>query len=275
MRLSVTLTCQYDSPFSPFAASNFDEGLKWAATCGLDGVELCIADYNDMSVAKKAETLNKKLAEYGLACPTISTGQAFGRENIALASENEDSRDLAINRLIMHIDAASILGSRVTIGLIRGKAEGLRQKDAASRMVSALGILLVHAQKKGVTLLIEPMNRYETTFINNASEAVQFLALMDNPINLQILWDTFHANIEETDFTHPINKMGKSLGHVHFADSNRFFPGFGHIDFEAIGKALKEIRYNGWLSLECLDKPEHNTIINHTPALIERLKSWG
>ena len=244
MKLSATIAYQYDSPFSPFAPQDFEQGLDWAVKSQLDGVEICISDYHDVSPG----TLAKKLGVLGLFCSTISTGQAFGREDISLAHPDESRRATAVVRIKQHIDAAAVLKSRVTIGLLRGKGD-------IGVFAESLRTCLEYAEKNDICLLLEPINRYETNLINSTNDAIEFLELMGNPSNLKILWDIFHANIEDTVFADTIRAMGLKLGHVHLADSNRGFPGSGHIDFDAIFAELEKIGYKDWLSFECLNMP--------------------
>ena len=244
MKLSATIAYQYDSPFSPFAAQDFEQGLDWAVKSELDGVEICISDYHNVD----SGALTKKLEALGLLCSTISTGQAFGREDISLTHPDKSRRAQAVTRIKQHIDAAAILKSRVTVGLLRGSGD-------IDVFTESLHPCLEYADKNSVCLLLEPINRYETGLINNANDAINFLELMGCPPNLKILWDTFHANIEDAAFADAIHAMGSKLGHVHLADSNRGFPGSGHIDFTAIFTELDNIGYKGWLSFECLNMP--------------------
>ena len=247
MKLSATLAYQYDSPFSPFSPRDFEQGLDWAVKSELDGVEICISDYHNVDPG----TLAKKLEVLGLFCSTISTGQAFGREDISLTHPDKNRRALAIARVNQHIDAAAILKSRVTIGLLRGRGD-------IGVFAESVRPCLEYAEKNDVCLLLEPINRYETNLINSTNDAINFLERMGNPPNLKILWDIFHANIEDASFADVICAMGSKLGHVHLADSNRGFPGSGHIDFVAIFTQFGTIGYTDWLSFECLNMQVHD-----------------
>ena len=104
-------------------------------------------------------------------------------------------------------------------------------------------------------MLIEPINRYETNFINNAQQALELIDEINRPA-VKLLVDTFHMNIEEVDLCETITKMNGALGYVHFADNNRLAPGKGHIDFPAIFKALINSNYHGFISAEILPMPD-------------------
>jgi 5-keto-L-gluconate epimerase len=107
----------------------------------------------------------------------------------------------------------------------------------------------------GVTLLLEPINRYETNFVNTAAEGIALLEEIGEP-SMKLLLDTFHMNIEERTLAGALRAAGDRLGYVHIADSNRRAPGQGHIDFPAVMSALDAIAYRGMLVAEILPLPD-------------------
>ena len=121
-------------------------------------------------------------------------------------------------------------------------------------------------------LAVEPINRYETTLINNVAEG---LALIDRVAaeNLGLLFDTFHANIEEPSLQESLVAAGDRLFHVHVADSNRWHPGAGHVDFagflDALGSSVRPV-YEGFISGEFLPQPDADTAARNA---ISRLRS--
>ena len=106
------------------------------------------------------------------------------------------------------------------------------------------------AKKAKCTVLVEPLNRYETHWINRLEQAVAIVRRVRSD-RVQIMADFFHMNIEEADIPASIKKAGKYIAHVHLADSNRVLPGLGHIDFASGFAALKEVGYKGFMALEC------------------------
>ena len=106
-----------------------------------------------------------------------------------------------------------------------------------------------YAEEKGIVLAIEPINRYETFLVNTAEEGLKFMAEVNSPA-VKIHLDVFHMNIEEANPTEAIKRCRKFLVNLHIADSNRTAVGDGHIDFKGIMRALKEINYQGPLTLE-------------------------
>lgn len=268
MRFSATVTLQYDTPFSPYPAREYEDALIWLKKSGFDGAEICISDYCNLDIKQ----ISKQLQAHQLDCSTISTGQARGRENISLLQEGE-GKQIAIHRLKEHIDAAALLGSKVTLGLLRGRAADTEGKK---RLADSLTDVLIYAQKKNVVILIEAINRYETNVLNTAWETRDFIEnqLEGNP-NVGILWDTFHANIEDARLEETISVMGNRLKHVHMADSNRMFPGYGHLDFEEIFQLLNDFGYEEYCSFECLNLPDIMTVRQNAEPFISWARQIG
>ena len=126
---------------------------------------------------------------------------------------------------------------------------GMKEKgDEALRSLAAA------ASAQGVGLLLEPINRYETRVFNTVDGAAQFVAA-EKLSNVKVLADTYHMNIEEVDITETVRTHLNQIGYIHVADSNRRFPGAGHVDFAALLSCLQEHDYNGVVGVEILPLP--------------------
>jgi D-psicose/D-tagatose/L-ribulose 3-epimerase len=101
----------------------------------------------------------------------------------------------------------------------------------------------------GVTIAIEPLNRFETYFLNTAADSVRLCDEINHP-HVGILFDTFHANIEEKDIGQAYRTVGRHLKHVHTCENDRGTPGSGHVEWPAVFAALRDIQYDGWLTIE-------------------------
>lgn len=103
----------------------------------------------------------------------------------------------------------------------------------------------------GIDLYIEPVNRYETHFINTLADAAKVRRRIKDHPHIRLAADLFHMAMEEDSIAGALREYGGDLGYVHLADSNRRLPGQGMIDFAAVGAALKAAGYDGWLALAC------------------------
>lgn len=131
-----------------------------------------------------------------------------------------------------------------------------------------------YAQKKGVIVILEPINRYETILLNRGDEVYDFIVNdLGNPDSIGILWDLFHANIEDRDFAQTIAEIGPKIKHVHVADSNRAFPGYGHTDLDSIFKLLYEAGFEEYASFECFNRPSVQTVLEETAPWVEHIRA--
>lgn len=269
MKIGVSLSPEL-SKFGPLLfAGNLGKGLQTARDLGYTGVELSLRNSPDID----QEQLITTLKEMKLKVYAIATGQSYIHDNYSLYSAEDEKRQKAIKRIKGHVDFAARLGSMVIIGGIRGKIEDKGQDLAEQRYKGnqALTISTKYAREKSVTLLLEPLNRYETNVINTLEEGLEIIEDIGCD-NLRILPDTFHMNIEERSIEESLIRAKNYIEYIHFADSNRLAPGFGHISFERILSTLSEIGYNGVIGIEVLPKPDDfqaaQQAIRHINSLI-------
>lgn len=253
-------------------AGNLDMGLKNAKDLGYQGVELSLLDSKNVD----HKWLSARLEELNLKAFAIATGQSYINDGYSLFAALESNRLNAVERLKGHIDLALKLGSMVIIGGIRGRltesADDRKLDEAKGKL--ALGECLKYAEERNVILLIEPINRYETNLINTLQEGIELIEELGF-YNLKLLPDTFHMNIEEKSMEESIIEAKRYIGYIHFADSNRWAPGFGHTDFGSILSILAKINYKNAIGVEILPKPDDftaaSTAINHIKAYTKNL----
>src|SRR5215472_7510020 len=130
-----------------------------------------------------------------------------------------------------------------------------RTEDEWKWAVEGLQVAAQQARKVDVTLCVEPLNRFETYFLNTLSDAAQLVCDVGES-NVLVHFDTFHANIEERHPADSLRAVAKMLGHVHVSENDRGIPGTGHNDWRGILSALKEVRYDGWMTIESFAQPE-------------------
>ena len=118
-------------------------------------------------------------------------------------------------------------------------------------------------------MAIEPINRYETGLINTVASGLRLVDTIGLD-NVGLLLDTFHMNIEEPSMIESMVAAGERLFHFHVADSNRWYPGAGHIDFNAIFSTLNSVGYQGFVSAEILPLPDPDTAAMKTVEYMRR-----
>lgn len=255
MKLSITMANDAGEMAPIVLRGDYTENIKKASELGYDCVEIHVNNPKTLDV----EQILKACRKYNIDVSTIGTGMGYVIDGLSFTSPDEDIREKAVKRILDHIDVAEKLEAGVIIGSMRGVIPDSREfKKYKEYAVECTKKCLEKAESKKVTLLIEAINRYETNFINTAAEGMEFI-LQFNSEFLKLHLDTFHMNIEEDDIAKSIILAGKHLGHIHFADSNRWYPGKGHIAFDEIIKALKQINYKGVIAFECLPLPNPET----------------
>lgn len=270
MKISLTISSPGPKWAPILFRGDYAECISRAAAIGYKAAELHIRDPK----AVDRHLILRSVEKTGVTISTIGTGQAYGEDRILFTSLDETVRKAAVRRIQDQIDFASELGAKVIIGLIKGPLpEGEPDRAAAkAKAIDGLRECAQYAEKLNVRLLLEAINRYETNFLNTAEEADQFLKQIGSTaIGLHL--DTFHMNIEEVSIEDAIGKHAKRLMHMHLADSNRWTPGMGHLDFKSILSTLREAGYQGYLGLECLPMPDAQTAAEQAFQYLEELLS--
>lgn len=269
MKLSVVLSTQQ----TQFQAASFSGSLAKnvadIAEMGYDGVELAIRDPMLVDV----DALEALTREHGLRVPAIGTGQAWNEEKLSFTDPDESVRRAAIERVKSHVPLAARFNAVIIIGLLRGIIKpSITQEQGMAWVCEALQECSTAAKPYGVRLALEPINRYETTLVNSVAHG---MALIDRvgADNFGLLLDTFHMNIEEPDILQSISTCGDRIFHFHVADSNRWYPGAGHLDFSGILSRLQSTGYDGFVSGEFMPLPDPLTAARENFARLRAILS--
>ena len=154
------------------------------------------------------------------------------------------------------IDLAGDFGQLINVGRTRGFVGAEQTRDEAEQLfIETSQRICDIAAAKGVTIIIEPVNRYEINFVNNLDEGAELLAKVGRE-NLGLMPDVFHMNIEDAQIGASLVKHADLVKYIHFADSNRWAPGWGHLDFNEVFDALHTAGFTGWSSIEILPVPD-------------------
>ena len=265
-KLSIVLSVQPTGFDAVAFKGGFEVNVAEIAGMGYDGVELAIRDPGLVD----AESLLATVRRHGLAVPAIGTGQAWADEGLSFTDLDPEVRRAAIDRIKGHIPFAARAGAVIIIGLVRGTVNpDPGREQAMDWLAEALQECCAAAAPRGVRLALEPINRYETTLISTVAHGLDLIERV-GAANLGLLLDTFHMNIEEPSIEESIRLAGDRIFHFHVADSNRWYPGGGHLDFVGILEALARTDYAGHISGEFLPFPDEKTAAREAILCLRR-----
>ena len=232
-----------------------------AAKLGFDGVELFTSE-------AYAEGLDEILQSTGLELAAVGTGAGKVIHGLTLIDVDNSKRRQAIDFVKEMIDFGANFGAPAIIGSMQGTHSG--DKEVSIQLLKeSLEELGDYAHAKNVSLLYEPLNRYETNLFNRLDESAEFLKTLKTE-GVMILADLFHMNIEEVDMAQAIRDVSEYIGHVHFADTNRHAIGLGHLDVPPIAKALKDIPHEFFVSAEAFYYPDPDFAAEQTIKSFKR-----
>ena len=227
-----------------FDQSNFGL-LPTIKEAGFDGVEIPLLRPKELQAA----SIRKAVEANGLetnCCTALVDGHS-------LISDSPDIRRRTQQHLRDVAKAAAEAGAKIVcgplyspVGYLPGRRRTGDEWKWAVEGFQAVGETLAAHQ---VTFAIEPLNRFETYFLNTAADAAQLAKEIGHP-NIGILFDTFHANIEEKNIAAGYTTIGPYLKHVHTCENDRGIPGSGHVEWKEVFQALRSLDYDGWLTIE-------------------------
>jgi len=234
---------------------------------GYEGIE-----FGGRGLAERVEEIKRATADSPVKPSTICGGYRG-----VLLSPNREERELAIKDIRELLFVAAEIGA---VGLIFIPLFGPPQIPDLSPYKSAVDLekelllelmadLAKDAERTGTTLLLEPLNRYETHLVRTLAHAVELASRINSP-GLKIMADFFHMSIEEQDIPQSIREAGDWIYHVHLADSTRLLPGYGHTDFRAGFAALKEVGFDKYMAVECGIPGEKEVELPKSAAYLRR-----
>ncbi len=212
---------------------------------GYDGVELPAFDLND----EKFRAVGAKLDELGLDRTAVTVCTADANP----VSPDAAIRAAALAHLKKAIDVCAIAGVTHICGPIHsalGEFTGQgRTEDEWNYAKDILAQAADYAQASNITLVVEFLNRFECYFLNCAADTAQFCREVDHP-NLKMMYDSFHANIEEKCVATAIRECADQTVHIHISENDRSTPGEGGVNWDATFDTIRETGYDGYLMIE-------------------------
>ena len=220
--------------------------LDQLQAAGYDGVEIPIFG-GDVA---HYERLGRRLRETGLGATGIGVMPGGGRNAI---SPDPAERAGALEHIKWLVDCTAALGGDLAAGPFHqplGEFSGAGPTaDEKARCAEVHKAAARYAAGSGIALSVEPLNRFECYFLNTAKDAKALVEAVGEP-NYGFLYDTFHSNIEEKNQARSIHATAGAFNHVHISENDRGVPGTGPIDFASVFKALKQVGYDGWITVE-------------------------
>jgi D-psicose/D-tagatose/L-ribulose 3-epimerase len=223
--------------------------LEQIKEIGYDGVEVPIFNTNP----EHWYAWRKKLDELGLARVAVTIngpGESF-------ISQDPQERKNTLERNKKALDCAMILGSDLltgpyhsALGVFTGSKATAQEKLWAKE---GLWDLAEYADSLGITLGLEYLNRFESYLVSCAGELLELVNYVNHPA-CKIMFDTFHAHIEEKNMAEAIKKIGEKLVHVQLSENDRGTLGQGRVEIPEVLEALKSINYDGMLSIEAFSE---------------------
>ncbi len=230
---------------------------KW----GFDGVEPFITPDEPANIPALRATLDK-LGLERTTCTVMPRDANLVSYDAALRAKGVEYIKKCVERTA-DLGAQTICGPmHCSLGFMTGKPRTDKEWNWA---VKGLKSVAKVAEKRGITVCVEPLNRFETYFLNTLADGAKLVKAVGSP-NVKIHFDTFHSNIEEKHQAEALRSVAKYIGHVHISENDRGIPGTGHNDWKGVFKTLKETGYKGWLTIESFAQPE--------PALAAAAAIW-
>ncbi len=236
-------TFLFASPFTNRCTSLFPKFKRW----GFDGVEIAVEDPAHIDPAYVRAQLDKT----GLVCTSVCACFPPSRD----LRGSPTQRRATVRYMKALIDFAEVLGTPRIIGPLYsavGRADAVapaEKKRQWKTVVEQLRPICDYAADRKKLICMEPLNRFETDFINTVEQGLKMIEDVGSPA-LTLLLDTFHMNIEEKSLGDAIRRAGKHIGHFHASASDRGTPGNDHVDWKAAAAALRAARYDGPIVIE-------------------------
>jgi len=250
----VTITNQNVGKAPVLLRGDIEENIRQAKDLGYKAIELHLPNPQELNISQVAKACERN----NMQVAGIATGSTYTVHKLSFTDDSEEIRNAAIQRVKTFADLASELSGILIIGCVRGNiTDDNKSPVIHDRFRKSLQALSTYTETKKVPIVIEAINRYENNFLNTATETCEFIQSCQVP-NLKALLDTFHMNIEEKNIENSILQHKDMIGYFHIADSNRMYPGGGHLDFESIFQALHLADYKGYVSVECNAIPDGN-----------------
>lgn len=232
--------------------------------CGYEGAELMVCDPRKINV----EELKRLSEQYGLEIPMVCTGEVFGQGGVCFSHPDPENRQEAIDRCKAAVDVAKVFGAQVNIGRVRGgMIWGEDPAACRTRSIEGMREVAEYAKERGVIVALEPVNSIAINFINTTQEGIAAVKEV-GVSSFKLMLDSNHMYIEDMDMEQSVIDAKDYVTYVHLVDSNRLYPGNRKLDFNMFLHSLREIGYNGWVSVEVFQRPTQDIALEKSAEYI-------
>lgn len=246
---------------------DYPRNLALIRQAGFDGAELYVRD----PVGLKASEIARQIEDAGLAMPAICTGEVYGTDGLCFSAEDPAVRRSALDRTRRIIEFAAHWHAPVNIGRLRGPLPpGPAAETAVARVEEAFRKVAAFAGDHGVAMVLEPINKHESNFINTTAEGIAWVRRVNHPA-LQLMLDLYHVHLEDPAVAASFIAGRQVLRHVHVCDGNRLAPGWGHLNLKEVLATLKSLDYGGWVTVEALQVPTPEAAVTQSGRHLREL----
>jgi D-psicose/D-tagatose/L-ribulose 3-epimerase len=224
--------------------------LRDLKATGYDGVEIPVFAGDP----ENYHAIGRMLDKLGLERTAITVIPSLDKNPL---SEDAAQRRAGLDYMRWVIDCTQALGARQvagplhqTLGHFTGQATTEAEFERARELHRAAGD---YAHARGIKIVLEAINRFESYFVNTMDDLARYLDSLDHPA-VTGMYDTFHANIEEQDPIDAFSRNARHLSFIHISENDRGVPGRGHVPWAATFKAIKRSGYDAWLTIEAFGR---------------------
>lgn len=266
-KLSVAVSGNLQESYPSIFRGDWIQNLLSAKKFGFDAIEIHTGNPLDFPW----QAMLKACKDNSMEISSISTGLSYSTQGLNVLAEDNAIKKRARIRFREYVDLAKRLDSSLIVGLMRGLVPSNNTvEEYQEKFADYMSELLSYAEDNEVTLVLEAINRFENNFLLTSKDVVDFIRPFNSPF-LKILLDSYHMNIEESDLVDAIYTAKGVIGYFHASDSNRMVPGYGHIDFKSIIRALWKSKYKGFLSVEALPVPNPEVAAMQCSSLLKNI----